>query len=199
MNKNEIGKMLEKDIMEQIIRDAPSHWGDLTGYTTLDSLAEHLNKTLSPSEMSEFKRYWSLANLKPSNIKGGNVEEIKTRLETSIKIMEFENPIFHNGINCTVRFGYKWANLKIGERIILQPSAHEAIIRKIMICRFSDLDEVDIYWEHDPKCRTIRGLHDCLSSIYHQMIINKRESIIIVVYFTILAFKEEKGGKDENQ
>lgn len=66
MNKDEIEKMLEKDIMEQIKRDAPSHWGDLTGYTTLDSLAEHLNKILTTSEMSEFRRYWSLANLKPS-------------------------------------------------------------------------------------------------------------------------------------
>ena len=70
MNKDEIEKMLEKDIMGQIKRDAPSHWGNLTGYTTLDSLIEYLSKIWTPSEEFAFKCYWSLANLKPSFNKG---------------------------------------------------------------------------------------------------------------------------------
>lgn len=113
------------------------------------------------------------------------MEEIKTGLGSSIKVMEFRNPIFHNGINCTVRLGYKWANLKIGEKIVLRPSADEAIIEKIIVCRFNDLDEGDIIWEHNPDCSTIQGLYSCLCGIYPQMVIEKENSIITVVHFTV--------------
>jgi len=113
------------------------------------------------------------------------MEEIKTGLGKSIRIMEFGNPTFHSGINCTVRFGYKWANLKIGEKIILRPSAYEAIIEKVIVCRFGDLEEDDIHIEHDPQCRTLQRLYNCLCGIYPQMVIEKKSSIVTVVYFTV--------------
>ena len=40
--------------------------------------------------------------------------------ENGLKIIHFNNPVFHDGINCTVRRGYKWANLRIGEEILFK-------------------------------------------------------------------------------
>lgn len=100
------------------------------------------------------------------------------------KIMEFNNPIFHKGLNCTVRYGDKWKNLKIGEKVII--SSHLPFIttafnvKKLLVCQFYDLKREDIICEHDLNCRTLIGLFNTLKTIYPQM---HKSSIVTVIYF----------------
>jgi len=102
--------------------------------------------------------------------------------EDSVKTIHFNNPVFHDGINCTVRRGYKWANLKIGEEILLNGD-RRAIIKKLLICRFNEIEKKDILCEHDPKCRTIDGLFDVLSEIYSGF---SNNSVVTIIYFKLI-------------
>lgn len=95
------------------------------------------------------------------------------------RIMQFRNPIFHNGINCTVRKGYKWANLKIGEKIILN-TGEKVTIEKLIVCRFKDIKESDLEYEHDPVCRLKEGLFKTLCNICPNF---SMDDIVTIVYF----------------
>ena len=95
------------------------------------------------------------------------------------KIMQFRNPIFHNGINCTVRRGYKWANLKIGEKILLN-TGEEVTIEKLIVCRYKDIKKSDLKYEHDPNCRVKTGLFKTLCDIYPNFDMN---TVVTIVYF----------------
>ena len=102
--------------------------------------------------------------------------------ENGLKIIHFNNPVFHDGINCTVRRGYKWANLRIGEEILLN-GEKRAIVKKLLICRFDEIEKGDISCEHDPKCRTIDGLFNTLSELYPNF---SNNSIVTVIYFELI-------------
>ena len=113
------------------------------------------------------------------------MDKINTGLGTIIRRMNFRNPIFQDGLNCTVRCGCKWANLRIGEKIILS-RGQEAVVEKIIVCRFKDLSEADISVEHDPNCRSKVGLFNYLAGIYPEFARDKENSVVTVVYFRIL-------------
>jgi len=102
--------------------------------------------------------------------------------ENNLKIIHFNNPVFHDGINCTVRRGYKWADLKIGEEILLNGDKR-AIVKKLLICRFNEIKEKDISCEHDPECRTIDGLLSTLSKLYSNF---SNNSVVTVIYFELI-------------
>ena len=106
-------------------------------------------------------------------------EEIMS--ERDLRVIHFNNPMFHDGINCTVRRGYKWADLKIGEEILLNGD-NRAIVRKLLICRFNEIKRRDISCEHDSKCRTIDGLFNTLSEIYPNF---SNNSIVTIIYFEL--------------
>jgi hypothetical protein len=57
--------------------------------------------------------------------------------------VKFGNPIFHNGLNTTVRFGRKWIDLSIGEIVDLADTQGRIVevgrIVFIYICLFRDL------------------------------------------------------------
>ena len=95
------------------------------------------------------------------------------------KIMEFRNPVFHDGINCTVRRGYKWTNLKIGEKILLN-TGEEVTIEKLIVCRFKDIKTSDLEYEHDPDCRVKASLFKTLCNIYPDF---DRDTAVTIVYF----------------
>ncbi len=101
--------------------------------------------------------------------------------ENDLKTIHFNNPVFHDGINCTVRRGYKWANLRIGEEILLNGDKR-ASVKKLLICRFDEIKERDISCEHDPECRTIHGLFNTLSKAYPKF---SNNSIVTVIYFKL--------------
>jgi len=102
--------------------------------------------------------------------------------ENDLKIIHFNKPVFHDGTNCTVRYGYKWANLRIGEEILLNGDKR-ASIKKLLICRFNEIKERDISCEHDPECRTIDGLFNTLSKVYPKF---SNNSIVTVIYFKLI-------------
>jgi len=102
--------------------------------------------------------------------------------ENDLKTIHFNNPIFHDGINCTVRHGYKWADLKIGEEILLN-GVKKAVVKKLLICRFNELKKMDISCEHDPKCRTIDGLFNIISEVYPNF---SNNSVVTVIYFKLI-------------
>ena len=102
--------------------------------------------------------------------------------DNDLKIIHFNNPVFHDGINCTVRRGYKWANLRIGEEILLN-GEKRAIVKKLLICRFDEIEKRDISCEHDSKCRTIDGLFNTLSELCPNF---SNNSIVTVIYFELI-------------
>jgi len=102
--------------------------------------------------------------------------------ENDLKIIYFNNPVFHDGINCTVRRGYKWADLKIGEEILLNGD-RRAVVKKLLISRFKEIRKEDILCEHDPECRTIDGLFNALSEIYPGF---SNNSIVTIIYFKLI-------------
>jgi len=102
--------------------------------------------------------------------------------ENDLRIIHFNKPVFHDGTNCTVRYGYKWADLKIGEEILLNGDKR-AIVKKLLICRFKEIKKEDILCEHDPECRTIDGLFDTLSDIYPNF---SNNSIVTIIYFKLI-------------
>ena len=98
-----------------------------------------------------------------------------------MKTIHFKTLQFHDGINCTVRLGYKWASLKIGEKLLLN-GEKQAIVKKLLVCRFNEIKERDILCEHDPKCRAIDGLFNTLSEIYPNF---SNNSIVTIIYFEL--------------
>jgi len=98
-----------------------------------------------------------------------------------MKTIHFKTPKYRDSINCTVRLGYKWADLKIGEKILLN-GEQQAVVKKLLICRFNEIRERDILCEHDPKCRTIDGLFNTLSEIYPNF---SNNSIVTIIYFEL--------------
>jgi len=95
--------------------------------------------------------------------------------------IQFQNPVFHKGLNCTVRRGYKWANLKIGEVVLLNETK-EAVIEKLLVARFGDVKNEDIEYEHDPICRRKESLFKVLSEIYPNF---TWDTVITIIYFRI--------------
>lgn len=108
----------------------------------------------------------------------------------------FTNPVFSEGENLTVRKGLKWYNTEFylnevfpvlktdeqtdenGNRKILA----YANIKTTLQFKFSDLPEDVLVDEHDPKCRTKKGLFKVMSKVYPGLSVN---DIITLVYFEI--------------
>ena len=101
--------------------------------------------------------------------------------------MKFENPKFHRGLNCTVRLGEKWKKrLNIGDKFLVDGMEKfwSMNVSKILVCKLEKLKENDIKFEHDPKCRTVRGLRKELIHVYPNNRIGN-DIIVTVVYFNV--------------
>lgn len=101
--------------------------------------------------------------------------------------MDFKNPVFNPGINCTVRLGEKWKNeLNIGG-VLSFTTGEKARVKFLYVCRFSDLVDTDLFYEHDPKCTTCEGLWEVLKGVYPGI---QQGSVVTVVYFEIIKGEE---------
>jgi hypothetical protein len=102
-----------------------------------------------------------------------------------IGTMHFNNPVFHDGENLTVRRGIKWASAYEG-CVILAPDIKGAIIvRRVIVMPFKELACIDIPMlasEHDPACRTYDGLLETMREIYPDFI---EQEIVTLVFFEI--------------
>lgn len=81
-----------------------------------------------------------------------------------MKVLRFNREVFHDGVNYTVRIGFKWGIL-VGERFRIA-LGKTAICTHLHICRFCDLPDYIIAAEHDPACVTRAGLWSALVSYY---------------------------------
>lgn len=99
--------------------------------------------------------------------------------------MPFSSPVFHDGLNCTVRLGEEWKNkLKVGDEFIVETPEKTLTmeVTNIKVSKFSDLTEDDIKYEHEPSCRTLEGLKKEMREIYPNM---TDDSVFTVVYFEV--------------
>lgn len=102
--------------------------------------------------------------------------------------MKFDKPVFHKGLNCTVRLGEKWKwRLNIGEEFLVESIDKFWIMvtRKLLVARLKDLKKSDIKKEHEKKCRTLEGLRKELKRIYGKDKITDN-IVVTVVYFEVV-------------
>jgi len=89
-----------------------------------------------------------------------------------MRTLDFINGTHYRGLNVTVRKGYKWADVKIGEEVLLTTEGIpnegicKAVIRMIQIKPFNLISNRDIVLEHDPLCTTLNGLLPAMQRAY---------------------------------
>jgi hypothetical protein len=97
--------------------------------------------------------------------------------------MDFLNYVQRPYTNVTVRRGYKWADLPIGGTIMLcdnGDSVETAVVRQVLIKRFSDVKPEDLRREYDPSCTHRHGLLKSMVNAYPDF--TKDEPVTIVTY-----------------
>lgn len=100
-----------------------------------------------------------------------------------MKKIEFDNPVFHHGLNYTVRVGTKWAKkLEPGMMVNLN-NVTVGKINRITVCYFPLIDQNVYNFEHDPKCRTWFGLWTELSKIYG--VENRKNTVVTCIGFYV--------------
>ena len=100
-----------------------------------------------------------------------------------MRVMEFLNYKQRPYTNVTVRKGYKWADLKIGETISLAKGTdiiETAWVKQVVVKRFCDIKPEDIKREHDPSCTTRNGLYRSMIKTY--LFFGKQLPVTIVTY-----------------
>jgi len=94
------------------------------------------------------------------------VDNKPTDLKT--KIMQFDKPVFHEGLNTTIRLGDKWYNfLDVGGWFKPKGNDGFARVRELQLRKFSQCrDRHILATEHDPNCRDFVGLRQALCNAY---------------------------------
>jgi hypothetical protein len=104
-----------------------------------------------------------------------------------MRVMDFLNYTHRRGTNVTVRRGYKWAGLIIGQIIQLTnngtPVAY-AEVEQVLVKAFSDIKPEDIRREHDPSCTNKRGLLKAMLRAYPNFY--KYDDAVTIVTYRIM-------------
>lgn len=90
------------------------------------------------------------------------------KIKTEIKILKFQNPKFHPGLNVTVRDGTNWMDEK-GFIYIADEKGEikgEGFILNTYTCQFQEINENHLIYEHDPQCYTKKGLRKVMNELY---------------------------------
>jgi hypothetical protein len=83
----------------------------------------------------------------------------------------FQNPVFHPGLNVTVRNGDKWMKVDIGDSLVIketgkdQQIAHGKVIGKALL-PIKLIPDALLQYEHDPSCRNLAGLISEMKRVY---------------------------------
>jgi len=99
--------------------------------------------------------------------------------------MPFSSPIFHKGLNCTVRLGEKWkSKLKVGDEFLVESEGKTWTmeVKRLLVARLKDLTDEDIKYEHEPSARTPAGLKKEMKDIYPNI---TDDSVFTVIYFVV--------------
>lgn len=83
----------------------------------------------------------------------------------------FSNPVFHEGVNVTVRKGDKWMKANVGDTLLIKDASKNQLVANGMLVGQAYLPlllipEVWLTFEHDPGCRNRAGLFAELKRIY---------------------------------
>lgn len=102
-----------------------------------------------------------------------------------LKQLLFSNPVFHDGINVTVRRGYKWADA-MGEVVDVMNTdgTGEPIMAQILgvlTTKLNTIPESILQHEHDPKCRTLYGIAKEMRNVYGDDV--KDDEAVTVLFF----------------
>ncbi len=104
-----------------------------------------------------------------------------------MRSLDFLNGVHNRWRNVTVRRGYKWADLKIGERVCLTTKGElndypydVAFIRSVTIKPFSDIKQHELKKEHDPTCKDRSGLFRAMKKAYPNFW--KEEVVVLIEY-----------------
>ena len=92
-----------------------------------------------------------------------------------MKDMLFDNPVYNEGPNLTVRRGIKWA---LENEAFIQGLGHRIIFTRVL--PFGALLDSDLELEHDPACRTIEGLAEVMHKVYTDF--DEREIVTLVEF-----------------
>ena len=104
--------------------------------------------------------------------------------------MFFQNPVFDEIVNVTVRKGTDWLEkTKAGDSLIIRRIGDNRIIAEGIITIRETfiahrIPKVILNLEHDPSCRDIDGLLNALKRFYPNF---KSDDIVTVIMFVIIA------------
>jgi hypothetical protein len=102
-----------------------------------------------------------------------------------MEMIRFEEPVFREGINLTVRRGIKHAT-KEGKFYIGDVDG-EALgvgrVRQVKVMKFEDVKGEDLSLEHDPECRDYDGLIEAIRCVYDDFDVYE---IVTLVFFEIV-------------
>jgi hypothetical protein len=98
----------------------------------------------------------------------------------------FTNPVFHSGLNMTVRDGDKWMKANVGDTVMLKETGRDHTIAPAKVMGkahipFNLIPESWLACEHDPACRNLGGLFAAMSRVYPGFSLHN--------YVTVLFFK----------
>lgn len=95
-------------------------------------------------------------------------------------ILEFSNPVFHAGINTTIRRGDKW--LRREQAVIVDgPNAYVVQLETVNVA-FNQLKDGHLINQHDEGTRTVDGLLEVMQRVYPGF---TPDESITVVYFEL--------------
>ena len=81
-------------------------------------------------------------------------------------ILGFAEPVFAAGRNTSVRRGTRWLGVPRVRLQLADGRLSAALPLQTRQCRFDQLDNADLAFEHDPACRTVAGLLATLQRHY---------------------------------
>lgn len=107
-----------------------------------------------------------------------------------LKQLLFSNPVFHDGINVTVRRGYKWADA-MGEIVNVMDTDNVGLtaggapamaqVLGVLVTKLNTIPESILVHEHDPTCRTLHGIAKEMRNVYGDDV--KDDEPVTVLFF----------------
>ncbi|MEK7191970.1 MAG: hypothetical protein AAB646_00440 [Patescibacteria group bacterium] len=99
----------------------------------------------------------------------------------------FQNPVFHQGLNVTVRNGDKWMRPNVGDKLSIKETGKDAVISEGVVIGKALLPirlvpETLLQYEHDPSCRNLTGLLTEMKRVYPDF---SEDSLVTVLLFNL--------------
>lgn len=111
-----------------------------------------------------------------------------------MELLKFKNPIFHDGLNVTVRLGTKWDKFFYKHNSNLDPkgvmladennnTVKPGVIEAVNVNYFTKISNATLKLEHDPLCRDLNGLYKAMKAAYGDRF--TANSLVTIVFFSV--------------